>query len=199
MSTVMRTFGGRLIDLSRLSVQDIDVKDIAHALGHINRWKGHTKEPISVAQHSHECSRFGGTPEIQMGLLLHDAHEYVLHDTARPEFELMVQVVQKVAGETAADLFRAEWKALVKRVDKTICEALRVPYDWPDEMYDIDDRMLLTEARQQFGVLPVEASVLWPGLGHLKPLNCDVRGWPPGVASDRWYNRFVELHQLIAR
>ena len=196
MSTVMRTYKAKMVDLMRFSVNDVNRFDIAHSLARINRWNGHTREPISVGQHSVECSRFGATPREQMALLLHDAHEAYVGDFTRPQFDLIVAIVREVAGEAAAELFRERWKTLLKHMDKTICQALGVPYDWPDSIYDIDDRMLLTEGQQQLDLLPIEVG---PKLARLEPLNCDVRGWRPDLATDRWQARFIELHQLVTR
>ncbi len=195
-ATVMRTYKAKMVDLARFSVADVDRFDLAHSLARINRWNGHAREPISVAQHSVECSRFGATPAEQMALLLHDCHEAYVGDITRPQFELIAEIVRQVAGETAAELFRAEWRATLKRIDRVICEALRVPHDWPESIYDIDNRMLLTEGKQQLDLLPIEVG---PKLAKLEPLPCDVRGWQPESATARWHARFIELHQLVGR
>lgn len=50
--TLIRTFSGLELDVFRLEYDQIRIEDIAHALALTNRFSGHTKKPISVAQHS---------------------------------------------------------------------------------------------------------------------------------------------------
>lgn len=58
MSTpLIRTYTGKMVNPLDLRLEDIDLKDIAHALACINRFNGHTKKPINVAQHSVYVSR----------------------------------------------------------------------------------------------------------------------------------------------
>lgn len=42
---VIRTFTGKMIDLENPKVEQIDIRDIAHALAQINRYTGHTRTP----------------------------------------------------------------------------------------------------------------------------------------------------------
>lgn len=48
---VIQTYTRRLVDPAELSVYDIDWRDVAHALARVNRYAGHTKHAISVAEH----------------------------------------------------------------------------------------------------------------------------------------------------
>src|SRR6266516_3714044 len=63
--------------------EDIDLKDIAHALANQCRFTGHVREFYSVAQHSVLVSQFCDASDAQWGLL-HDASEAYLSDIARP-------------------------------------------------------------------------------------------------------------------
>lgn len=78
----MMTYSGTEFDVLQLKIADIDIRDIAHALACINRFGGHTREPISVAQHSVFVSYFCPTEPLQG--LLHDGSEAYLGDIPGP-------------------------------------------------------------------------------------------------------------------
>ena len=40
------------LELERITAADVDIRDIAHGLGEINRFVGQTRTPISVLWHS---------------------------------------------------------------------------------------------------------------------------------------------------
>ncbi len=63
--------------------EEVKIEDIAHALALVNRYNGHSKEPISVAQHSVLVSR-AIEPEHAILGLFHDAHEAYCGDWSRP-------------------------------------------------------------------------------------------------------------------
>jgi uncharacterized protein len=89
---VIRTYTGREVNPLDLRPEDIDIQDIAHALACCNRFAGHAREPISVAQHSVYVSRLCGPQGHGLQGLLHDASEAYLGDVtkwlkATPEFE----------------------------------------------------------------------------------------------------------------
>ena len=65
-------------------LEDIDIIDIAHALGNICRFTGHCKEFFSVAQHSILASHYAETLVEKQQALLHDASEAYLSDVSRP-------------------------------------------------------------------------------------------------------------------
>lgn len=86
----IRTRTGRQVNPLRLRVDDIRIEDIAHALACVNRFAGHAREPLNVAQHSVYVCRLCA-PEHRLQGLLHDAAEAYLGDVtkwlkATPEF-----------------------------------------------------------------------------------------------------------------
>ena len=95
----IQTFTGRLIDLRHVCPDDISIRDIAHSLGCINRFNGHTLVPLSVAQHSVRVSQIVSKEHSLWGLL-HDASEAYLGDVSRPlkhllpEYRKMETLVQ---------------------------------------------------------------------------------------------------------
>lgn len=78
----INTYTGRRVNPLALQLEDICIDDIAHALALTNRFCGHTKFPVSVAQHSVFVSRIV-PPEHQLQALLHDASEAYLGDVTR--------------------------------------------------------------------------------------------------------------------
>lgn len=48
----MMTYTGKLINPLDMKPEDVDIRDIAHGLALVNRFGGHTRFPLSVAQHA---------------------------------------------------------------------------------------------------------------------------------------------------
>ena len=77
------TASGKRFYLRRPTPADIDAGDVAHALAHICRFNGHTREFYSVAQHSILVSRLL-PDELKLAGLLHDAAEAYCGDMVKP-------------------------------------------------------------------------------------------------------------------
>ena len=95
MTPIITTFTNRRVNPLDVHWDDINIQDIAHALACCNRFAGHVKEPISVAQHSVYVSRYvesgaraAGVDEDKVKMLalqglLHDASEAYLGDVTK--------------------------------------------------------------------------------------------------------------------
>jgi hypothetical protein len=79
----MTTYTGKHVDPLAITLEEIDIEDIAHALPLTNRFGGHTPVPLSVAQHSVFVSSLCNARTELRGLL-HDASEAYLGDIPRP-------------------------------------------------------------------------------------------------------------------
>jgi hypothetical protein len=93
MTPLILTYTGKHVNPLDLRAEDIDIRDIAHALACCNRFAGHGKQPLSVGQHSVMVSRLCEVTSRIAAIqgLLHDASEYTLGDVtkwlkASPEF-----------------------------------------------------------------------------------------------------------------
>lgn len=81
----MRTYTGRMFSFAEITPEDIDIRDIAHALSHLCRFVGHTSMFYSVAQHCLLVSeKIPGGPEVKLAALLHDAAEAYVNDLPSP-------------------------------------------------------------------------------------------------------------------
>lgn len=146
--------------------EDIDIKDIAHALGAVNRFNGHTREPYSVAQHSVLVSlQFDqDDPNVALLALLHDAAEAYLGDIPRP-----LKRTPVFAGYREAE-HRLE--AVINRVFNV--DAYADDASVMQRIKDVDRRMLRTEQahlmppaapgelRNDVPVFPDLMIVAWP-------------------------------------
>lgn len=83
MKPVIQTYSRRIINPFEMTIDDIDIRDIAHSLSMVNRFIGHTKKPISVAQHSVYVSRICADTEYELQGLLHDAAEAYIGDMTK--------------------------------------------------------------------------------------------------------------------
>lgn len=86
--TTFTTLTGVEIDLADPRWHKVNLADIAGSLAKINRWNGHTRQPISVAAHSIFVSwilrEWGYPSAIQRCGLLHDATEAYMGDIPTP-------------------------------------------------------------------------------------------------------------------
>lgn len=120
--------------------EEVDVVDIAQALGACARFAGHTKFPHSVAMHcvmvAEHCS-----PEHRLIALLHDASEAYLGDMVSP---------------FKHDVMMTPYRIAEGRVQAVVLRALGIPFRmssdglgvaFPEEVHVADRRALATEVR----------------------------------------------------
>lgn len=83
--------------IAEITAADINLNDIAHRLALLNRWRGDTMHPWSVASHSVLVARLaaeaGETREVQAACLMHDAHEAWLCDLPRDVKRMLPEYV----------------------------------------------------------------------------------------------------------
>lgn len=117
----IRTYTGKFIDVFNLSLDDICIEDIAHALSNECRWGGHCKEFYSVAQHSMFVVKCVSDKN-KLAALLHDGSEAYLRDIPKPiklrlpdYCKLEEEVMQKIATKFG---FSYPLDEEVKKVDQ---------------------------------------------------------------------------------
>jgi hypothetical protein len=101
-------------DPLEIRAEHIRAGDLATALSRIRRWNGASLVEFTVAEHCLHCvalaKRYRATADVQLGALLHDAHEAYLGDWVTPLKQH--PVIAEIYGKWAAHL------------DAVICEAL---------------------------------------------------------------------------
>lgn len=118
--------------------EDVDVVDIAQALGACARFAGHTKFPHSVAMHCVMVAEYC-SPEHRLIALLHDASEAYLGDIVSPfKHDPCMAPYREVEARVQAVVFRA------LDIEVPIIDGVPV---LPDDVHLADRRSLSTEVR----------------------------------------------------
>jgi hypothetical protein len=186
--TWTHTSRGRALDLLDPQPDDVDLEEIARALGHQCRYNGCTRQFYSVAEHcvliARALRRDGATPDLQLAGLLHDAAEAYTGDLTWP-----VQAVLFAGGpdHDPGPQIRRRYKAMQARLDALICALVGLDPEWLDDerVHDADMRILLDERE----VLLEGRPRPWVVDGQ-EPLGVTIGCLSPEVARIGW------LHEL---
>jgi|GEM_PF-1027320 len=146
--TLIRTYSGLELDVCRLEPDLIRIEDIAHALALCNRFAGHTKRPISVAQHSVYAARIvaellarGPDSAVNHHSIIRQA---LLHDAA----EAYVGDVTKWLKQTK--IFE-NYRILEDIIQAKIYRKFGCPVDQHEFVSYADRILVLFEGRKGFG------------------------------------------------
>jgi 5'-nucleotidase len=185
-----RMLSGRRLDLLDPSPLDVEIEDIAHGLARVARWNGQTEgaHSFSVAQHSLLVEtiarqRANLDRASRLGVLLHDAPEYVIGDMISPFKAVIGDAYKAVEARLLAAIhlrfglpaaLPAELVALIKASDRSAAflEATRLA------------GFSLSEARRFFGPPPKFSATI--ERDYLTP-------WPAETAEARFLERFAKL------
>lgn len=133
MANYLTTFSGYHINPLEPKIEDIQLRDIAHALSLICRGNGQTTHFYSVGQHCINCAKEakarGYNEKVQLLCLLHDASEAYMADLIRPikqymegyqkiEDSFLKVILQRFGISVISD---EEWK-LVRAVDDDLLD-----------------------------------------------------------------------------
>jgi hypothetical protein len=174
-------------------------KDIAHALGSIQRYNAHTKNYYSVAEHccliSDWILREFNDNGLALAGLLHDAHEAITGDLTSP--------MQNVL-ELMNPGFKSAFRDLQHSVDTTILRAFGLDVQWedrwcPEEIYDVvireaDTRIITDEQNQTMCRSPYPDNGGWPSQ---PALGVTLQFWGPQQARREWHERLGRLVNSI--
>jgi 5'-deoxynucleotidase YfbR-like HD superfamily hydrolase len=173
----LQTVSGRRVNPFDPDPEQLDIGDIARALGNLCRFGGHSRVFYSVAQHSVIVSRLveerGGDVEDAFAALMHDASEAYLGDMPHP---------LKHRSALGAAFREAE-----KDLERAIQARFRIKPDVP-EVKRVDRALLATE-RRTFSAEHWH----WPELDGVEPLDIEVHAWPPEEAARTFAERYAEL------
>lgn len=165
------TFTGRRFWPLNPRAEDLDIRDIAHALSNLCRFTGQSRHFYSVAQHCVLASEWC-PPSIAKWCLIHDAAEAYINDIARPVkrfFPLLKKAEQQIL-----------WMLSVSH---------DLPWPMPAEVHDVDMRMLATERRDVMGT----ATGHWVSLERVKPFPDPIEAVEPLTAEAMFLARFGKL------
>lgn len=165
----IQTFTGKKFWPLDPRAEDLDIRDIAHALSLVNRFNGHTRWPMSVAQHSLLVTCLVDE-SYQMTALLHDASEAYLGGLTAP-----------------VKRFMPEYRAAEDRLMGVVAKRYGILWPLPEEVKKFDLAALMTEARDLLPGGPVDwACHAEPSKGMVNPIHAE-------VAEDRFLKRFEQL------
>lgn len=175
----MQTYTGRQFWPEDPRPEDIDIRDIAHALAMQCRYAGHTRVFYSVAQHSalvHDAAlaQHPAHPHLWPWALLHDASEAYVTDVIRPLKH----------GALAA----------VKEVERRVMAVIMVRFALsgsiePPSVKRLDDGILGDEARHLMVYPPpADWKLTAPPLGLAA-----IESWTPAEAEMQFLHRFDRL------
>jgi 5'-deoxynucleotidase YfbR-like HD superfamily hydrolase len=170
------TVGGTYFNFIEPHLSIITIEDIAHGLGNVCRFAGHTKEFYSVAQHSYHVS-FLVEPEYALQGLMHDAHEAFIGDCPSPLKRLLPDYV-----------------ALEHRVEDAVLAQFGLTRPLHPSVKVADLIMLATEQRD---LLPAHDDE-WGLIRDVQPLVKTIEPWPPRAATLVFLQRFRELTKVVA-
>lgn len=185
---------GRAIDLLDPRADQVDFREIADTLSHINRYNGCTFQPVSVALHT--LIVIDIAPDFAKPYAaLHDAAEARLGDQSRPFMATLYKVIEGFGGDEAARAARVANVALRNSHFDAILAAAGLPpptLEIEEAVKRADNIALMTE-RRWFMAQPERP---WdPALEALVPLipKKPYRWKAPDKCADALYERFLQL------
>ena len=181
----LQSFTGRKVTPLDPKPEQLDVRDIAHALSNLCRYTGHVARFYSVAEHSVRVAMFlleGDPAPVTPGMdpqrlacfgLMHDASEAYLQDIPRP---LKIQPAF------------AFYRAAEEKLQVMIYQAVGLTDPEPVEVKHADRVLLNTERLELLGP-PPESWGEWPA-----PLpGPQGLGWDPVYAEGQFLRLFASL------
>lgn len=167
----MQTFSGRAFYPLAARPEDVVPVDVAHALGMICRYGGHTSRFYSVAEHCVLMSKWVPA-EDALWALLHDATEAYMGDMVRP------LKYQMPAYREAED-----------RLMQVICERFGLTGKPPASVAEADLRIL----RDERDALMAQPPKAWSSIETVPPLGVEIHGWEPATAKRKYLERLAKL------
>lgn len=180
MEPIIETYTGKQFHLFDTSIDDIDIKDISHALGLLCRYNGHTRRFYSVAEHCVMCS-YLVPDEFAFDALMHDASEAYLSDIPKP-FKSSIGNYQEIEAA----------------MQSRIAEKFGFMAPEPREVKNVDIGILWLEAQE---LITSKGSWWHPDIKEAFDKYIDVQRlpdgglplWSPAYAQAHFERRFYEL------
>jgi len=165
----IHTLYGGSIDLLSMTPEDVDIRDIAHALSHICRFAGNSRSFYSVAQHSVLVAR--RLPErLRLAGLLHDSAEAYTGDIISP---IKYSIAPRYENLEAR---------ILQVIGRKFCVSLTPMHPW---VHEVDKRTGATELRDLIGDFD-DCEILPYPFQHITPVG-------PHEAREMFMDAFVEM------
>ena len=132
--------------------------DIAHSLGNLCRFTGHTRVFYSVAQHCYHVAENCDDP---WEGLMHDAREAYANDLATPVKSVL-----------------SDYRPLEQNIHEAIAHKFGLARNTPENVKEVDRRMCLTEAL----TLVDPKADQWPCFEGVEPIQMSITPWTPAQA-----------------
>jgi hypothetical protein len=165
------THSGFLFDFNEPEEAIFSIADIAHALSHICRFAGHTREFYSVAQHSVLVAD-QLPPHLKLAGLLHDAAEAFLGDVSSPLKAML-----------------PDYRAIEARVEAVVLQQFGLAPTLPPEVKAVDLAVLVTEQRD---LMPGRAAD-WAARSGAQPYAFEIVPLAAEQARALFMQRYQEL------
>ena len=171
----LQTFSGIQIFPNDPKPKDFYIEDIARGLGNMPRFNGQTIKFYSVAQHC-VVGSYQAPKEHALAFLLHDATEAFLADLVRPAKRQLPDYV-----------------AMEKKMGRAISEKFNLPIEMHPLVKEVDNRMLVTEARQILS----GAGIRWwenkNSCDYAVPYPIVIKPWTPERSRREFLERYYQL------
>ena len=176
----MLTYTGKLINPLDLTVDDVCIEDIAHALSNMCRYNGHVSQFYSVAEHCVLLAITDEYPGYTPWKLLHDASEAYLPDVC--------------AGYKD---YLGDFNEIEERILRVIAEKFGLPYLEGDVLAEVkigDREMIYWEAKE---LMP--ASHIWKEIQPkvLRAKKVEILKLTPWQAEELYLKAFHHMYRPI--
>lgn len=180
----IQTYTGKVFPIFNPKPDDIDIRDIAHALSNLCRFGGHCKVYYSVAQHSIEAAkemmiRYPPIQPIHRYGLLHDAAEAYLVDLPHP-IKRRIDLYQEVEAKLM--------ESISTRFDMKYPPDIAMSYR--ERMIDVDNVLLATERNAIMEKCPRK----WKSLDGVKTIE---RWLGPWLLPQEAEQKFLEFALIL--
>ncbi|TWA89538.1 phosphohydrolase [Bradyrhizobium stylosanthis] len=162
----MQTYTGKQFWPTDPRAEDVEIRDIAHALSLMCRYNGHCLRFYSVAEHSVHIAE-AAPPELKLAALLHDASEAYLADIIRP-----------------VKPFLENYSAIENRLMLMISKRFGFQWPMPDRLKQLDNAILADERDQIMATPPANWNLPEAPLGITLPC------WSPAEAEIEFLHAF---------
>lgn len=172
----METYSGKQFFFMDPHPSTIDEVDIAHAIGKLCRYGGHTRKFYSVAEHCCRLAQYvaklhPNDTQLAFEALMHDSTEGYLVDMPRP-------IKQQLP----------DYKVIEEKLARAIALRFGLRHPFPRLIHELDSRILVDERKQAMS----KSKNNW-GIDGLEGLGIHLQFWDPVEAPYKFLTYFKDL------